>query len=374
MFSEVMTNALYKDILISFSIFLAFLLLRKVFVSYVFKFLLRMAGKIPTDVLKNILTVFERPARVLFIILGLYFSLLYLPYVDAAQDIITRLFRSSIIVLVAWGIYNLDIVYSGLLKNIGKNIGIQFDEIIVPFLSKIIKLITVLLAISIIAQEWDYEVSGFIAGLGLGGLAFALAAQDSLSNLFGGMVIIVDKPFTVGDWISTPSVEGIVEDITFRSTKVRTFAQAIVTVPNSKLANEPITNWAAMGKRQITFHLKVAYSTPRAKLEKCVERIKTTLIEHPDVHKQTIFVVFDRYNDSSLDIFLYFFTITTVWQEFLMVKQDINFKIMRILEEEGVSMGLPTTNVHLESRPDLKVNPQQLDDVELNKPESALAE
>lgn len=209
---------------------------------------------------------------------------------------------------------------------------------------------------------------------GLGGLAFALAAQDSLSNLFGGMVIIVDKPFTVGDWISTPSVEGIVEDITFRSTKVRTFAQAIVTVPNSKLANEPITNWAAMGKRQITFHLKVAYSTPRAKLEKCVERIKTTLIEHPDVHKQTIFVVFDRYNDSSLDIFLYFFTITTVWQEFLMVKQDINFKIMRILEEEGVSMGLPTTNVHLESRPDLKVNPQQLDDVELNKPESALAE
>jgi MscS family membrane protein len=374
MFSEVMTNALYKDILISFSIFLAFLLLRKVFVSYVFKFLLRMAGKIPTDVLKNILTVFERPARVLFIILGLYFSLLYLPYVDAAQDIITRLFRSSIIVLVAWGIYNLDIVYSGLLKNIGKNIGIQFDEIIVPFLSKIIKLITVLLAISIIAQEWDYEVSGFIAGLGLGGLAFALAAQDSLSNLFGGMVIIVDKPFTVGDWISTPSVEGIVEDITFRSTKVRTFAQAIVTVPNSKLANEPITNWAAMGKRQITFHLKVAYSTPRAKLEKCVERIKTMLIKHPDVHKQTIFVVFDRYNDSSLDIFLYFFTITTVWQEFLMVKQDINFKIMRILEEEGVSMGLPTTNVHLESRPDLKVNPQQLDDVELNKPESALAE
>ncbi len=374
MFSEVMTNALYKDILISFSIFLAFLLLRKVFVSYVFKFLLRMAGKIPTDVLKNILTVFERPARVLFIILGLYFSLLYLPYVDAAQDIITRLFRSSIIVLVAWGIYNLDIVYSGLLKNIGKNISIQFDEIIVPFLSKIIKLITVLLAISIIAQEWDYEVSGFIAGLGLGGLAFALAAQDSLSNLFGGMVIIVDKPFTVGDWISTPSVEGIVEDITFRSTKVRTFAQAIVTVPNSKLANEPITNWAAMGKRQITFHLKVAYSTPRAKLEKCVERIKTMLIKHPDVHKQTIFVVFDRYNDSSLDIFLYFFTITTVWQEFLMVKQDINFKIMKILEEEGVSMGLPTTNVHLESRPDLKVNSQQLDDVELNKPESVLAE
>lgn len=172
MFSEVMTNALYKDILISFSIFLAFLLLRKVFVSYVFKFLLRMAGKIPTDVLKNILTVFERPARVLFIILGLYFSLLYLPYVDAAQDIITRLFRSSIIVLVAWGIYNLDIVYSGLLKNIGKNIGIQFDEIIVPFLSKIIKLITVLLAISIIAQEWDYEVSGFIAGLGPGRPSF----------------------------------------------------------------------------------------------------------------------------------------------------------------------------------------------------------
>ena len=99
-----------------------------------------------------------------------------------------------------------------------------------------------------VAQEWDYRIDGFIAGLGLGGLAFSLAAKDTLSNVFGGLVVILDKPFSIGDWIKTPSVEGTVEDISFRSTKVRTFAQALVTVPNATLANEPVTNWTRMGK------------------------------------------------------------------------------------------------------------------------------
>src|SRR5690606_15315239 len=96
---------------------------------------------------------------------------------------------------------------------------------------------------AIIADEFGYNINGFVAGLGLGGLAISLAAKDALANLFGGIIIITEKPFTIGQWIQTPSVEGIVEGISFRSTKIRTFAQAIVTVPNNTLANEPITNW-----------------------------------------------------------------------------------------------------------------------------------
>ncbi len=133
---------------------------------------------------------------------------------------------------------------------------------------------------------------------------------------FGGVVIITDKPFSIGDWIESSSVEGVVEDINFRSTKVRTFAQALVTVPNSVLANEAITNWTKMGRRQISFKLGVTYSTPKEKLDKCITEIREMLKNHSDIHPQTIFVNFDGFNDSSLDIFLYFFTKSTDWGEF----------------------------------------------------------
>jgi len=143
-------------------------------------------------------------------------------------------------------------------------------------------------------------------------------------------------------------VEGTVEDITFRSTKIRTFAQALVTVPNSSLANEPITNWSRMGKRRITFHLGVTYSTTRDKLEKCVKSIRKMLEEHPGIHKETIFVNFERFNDSSLDIFMYFFTNTTNWGEYLNVREDVNFRIMEILEQEGVSVAFPSRSIYIE--------------------------
>ncbi|MFA1822484.1 mechanosensitive ion channel family protein [Virgibacillus oceani] len=124
--------------------------------------------------------------------------------------------------------------------------------------SRTLRIVIIAISFSIIAQEFGYDVNGFVAGLGIGGLAFALAAKDALANMFGGIIIITKKPFTIGDWVLTPSVEGTVEDISFRSTKVRTFAQALVTVPNATLSNEPITNWSKMGKRQITFNSRLS--------------------------------------------------------------------------------------------------------------------
>lgn len=236
-------------------------------------------------------------------------------------NFVLKVFRSCIVVLVAWVLYIMieSLVAEDLKARFGAN------NILVPFVCKATRFVILVLALMIVAVEWGYDVNGLITGLGLGGLAFALAAKDALSNIFGGIVIILDKPFTIGEWISTPSVGGTVEDITFWSTKIRTFAQALVTVPNATLANEPITNWSRMGKRRITFHLGVTYSTPRRKLEKCVKAIRQMLEGHPEVHKETIFVYFERFGESSLDIFLYFFTKTTKWQEYLSLREDINF-------------------------------------------------
>jgi hypothetical protein len=150
-----------------------------------------------------------------------------------------------------------------------------------------------------VANEWGYDVNGFIAGLGLGGLALALAAQNALANLFGGLIIILEKPFSIGDWIATPSVEGTVETITFRSTLIRGFDQAVITVPNATLANEPITNHTRMGKRRIFYYLGLSYATTGQEMETCVKRIRQMLNDHPDIHKETIMVNFESFGHDS---------------------------------------------------------------------------
>lgn len=201
-----------------------------------------------------------------------------------------------------------------------------------------------------IAQEFNYDVNGFVAGLGLGGLAFALAAKDTISNFFGGIIIITEKPFTIGDWVETSSVTGGVEDITFRSTRFRTAQGALVTVPNSTLSMEAITNWTRMTKRQVTFSVRVSYATPIDRLERCITRLREMLREHEGVHDDTIMVNFDVFADSYYNLFFNFYTKTIVWAESLDVRQDINRRIIDIFAEEGVEFAYPGQNVFVKQK------------------------
>ncbi len=228
--------------------------------------------------------------------------------------------------------------------------GLATDQILIPFLSKFARVILVALAVSVVAEEMGYNVNQFIAGLGIGGLALALAAQQTLSNIFAGFMIIIDKYFSVGDWIYSPSVEGVVEEVNFRTTKVRTFAKSLVTVPNAQLTSEAVTNWSKMPKRRVVFHLGVTYTTPREKLQQCVNDIRGMLENHPEVHKEKIMVFFEQFNDSSLDIFIYYFTVQTDWEEHLRVKEDVNFKIMELLENRGVSVAFPSRSIYFENQ------------------------
>lgn len=180
-------------------------------------------------------------------------------------------------------------------------------------------------------------------------MAIALAAKDTLGNILGGIIIILEKPFSKGDWILTPSVEGVVEDITFRSSKIRTFADAVVTVPNSTLADQPITNWSRMGKRRITFTLNVAVDTEPNNLRSAIERIEQYLMEDPAIDPGTIMVRFNEIKESSLGIFLYYFSKTVAWKDHLTVRQDTQLEMMRILAEEGVKLAYPVQRILLEN-------------------------
>lgn len=338
----------WQEWLIAAGILLLFLSLRKWIVNYLFIFILRIAHKTPTELVSNVLLSFEKPLRLFLVFLGAFAALRYLPLPEQIDGILLQIFRTLIVIHIAWGLYNLSAASSKVFSKVGEKIDVQVDDILLPFLSKIIRFAVIVMALSIIADEWGYNVSGFVAGLGLGGLAFALAAQDSLSNFFGGVIIITEKPFTLGDWIKTPSVEGFVEDISFRSTAIRTFADTLVTVPNSTLAHEPIENLQKMERRQVTFNLGVMYSTPREKISRCVERFKDLLQNHEQVDQQLIIVRFTEFNESSLDIFLYFFTVPTAWDEHLQVKEEINLRLMEILEDEGVQIAFPSRSLYME--------------------------
>ncbi len=339
-----------QEIGIAVIIFISFMLFRKFLTGYIFNLIYKLSAKRGTELDKNILLAFESPLRLFFIVLGIYSAVIYLPLNMEHQLWFGKIFRSSIIVLIAAGFYNLFDANSVIVNRIQTIFDIELDQTLIPFLSKFARLLVIIFTFTIVAQEWNYDINGLIAGLGLGGLAIALAAKDALANIFGGIVIIIDKPFKIGDWISTSNLEGTVEDVTFRSTKIRTFADSVVTVPNSTLANEAITNWSRMDKRRITFNLGVAYATPKNKLENCIAKISAMLYNHPDIHKETIFVNFDKFSESSLDIFLYFFTITTNWGEYLKIREDIHLKIMGILEEEGVSIAFPSRSIYIESK------------------------
>ncbi|TWI55868.1 mechanosensitive ion channel family protein [Halalkalibacter nanhaiisediminis] len=344
----------WTDVGIAIAIFIVFLLFRKLFTTYIFKIIVATSRKTPTELFTNILLSFERPLRAFWVVLGTYLALVYLPFNFTTIDFVEHLYRSFIIMLIGWGIYNYTSIHSMTFIRLARKVEIDEDSMLVPFVSKLLRFAVIALIIVIIASEWGYDISGFVAGLGLGGLAFALAAQDTIGNFFGGIIIITEKPFSKGDWIETPSVEGVVEDITFRSTQIRTFSDAIVTVPNSTLANEPITNWSQMKKRRISFSLGIEYGTPSDKIEICARRIESLLRSNEEVDQDLIMVRFDQFSESSYDIFIYFFTKTTAWAEWFRVKEEINFTILNILEEEGVSVSIPTSNIYLENEEQMK--------------------
>ncbi|MDO7904839.1 mechanosensitive ion channel family protein [Paenibacillus sp. JX-17] len=292
---------------------------------------------------------FEKPVRALIIVLSLYLAIYTLSDSSwAGLRILGKLFRSTGVILMSWGFYRLSASSSLLLESISRRIGLDESSMLIPFLSKTIRVVMIIISVTVVGAEWGFQFNGLIAGMGLGSLAVALAAKETLSNILAGIVIITEKPFSKGDWIMTPSVEGIVEDITFRSSRIRTFADSLVTVPNATIADQPITNWSKMGKRRINFTLHVELKTDPVRLQTAVERLEAALQDDPRVAPGLLMVRFNEFRESGLGIFFYFFTNTTVWAEHLTARQELNFMIMRILDEEGVRLAYPAQRILIE--------------------------
>ncbi|KGA98890.1 mechanosensitive ion channel protein [Alkalihalobacillus alcalophilus ATCC 27647 = CGMCC 1.3604] len=340
-----LSNLHWEDFAVALGIFLIFLLFRKVFTKYIYKLILAVSRKTPAETVTNLLMSFEKPLRWFWVIIGTYLALLYLPFHITTVNFVQQIYSSFIIALFGWGFFNYFSQHSTMFTKLAKKTNLEEDSMLIPFLSKFIRAAIVVLTFVIILSENGVEIGAFVAGLGVAGLAISLAAQDTISNFLGGVVIVTEKPFSKGDWIETPTIEGTVEDISFRSTQIRTFSDTIVTIPNSTIANDPITNWSTMRKRRVDFELGIMFDTPTERVEKAVQDIEKMLRSHEGVHQDVIMVNFTEFRESRLGIFIYYFTKTTIWSEYLNVKEDVNKKILNILKEDKVDVAIPSQNL-----------------------------
>ncbi len=225
----------------------------------------------------------------------------------------------------------------------------DFDVTTVHALSKLARLLIVVLSVITVAQSLGFNIGALLALGGVGGIAVGLAAKDLLANFFGGLTIYLDRPFKVGEWIRSPdkSIEGTVEYISWRHTRIRAFNKNPIYVPNSVFTSIVVENPSRMSHRRIKETLGLRYDD-FAQVEVIVQEVKALLNDHPDMdNTQTLIVNFNQFGASSLDIMIYAFTKTRDWIEYHSVKQDVLLKIGRIVESHGAEIAFPTQTLHL---------------------------
>ncbi len=223
----------------------------------------------------------------------------------------------------------------------------KLDDQLVPFLKDAIKVLIVIFSILIVlGMVFKVNVSALIGGLGIGGLAIALAAQESLANLLGSFTIFLDKPFTVGDTIDFNGIIGTVEKVGFRSTRIRTLDKSFVTVPNKSLVGAPLNNITESTHRRARFTIGVLYSTPPDVLKNIIAEIHDVLLRHEQTNDEPQ-VFFFEYGESSLNILVTFLVNTNQFALFAKVKEEINYKIYEIVLRNGSDFAFPTRTVHM---------------------------
>lgn len=229
----------------------------------------------------------------------------------------------------------------------------DFDKHTVEAIGKLLRASVIITSFLVMLQTMGYSISGVLAFGGIGGIAIGFAAKDLLANFFGGLIVYLDRPFTVGDWIRSDDreIEGTVESIGWRVTRIRTFDKRPLYVPNSVFTSIAVQNPSRMTNRRIYETIGIRYDDAH-KMADIVKQVKIMLQNHEDIDSnQTLIVNFNSFAASSIDFFVYTFTNTTDWVRFHEIKQDVLLKIMEIIEQKGAEIAFPTSTLHVQSLP-----------------------
>jgi MscS family membrane protein len=339
-------------IIIALAIFFGFMLIRGLFSKYVLSHLHNWAAKSTTKLDDKIIDALIPPIRFIPVILGIFFAGQYMEPGEDAMDLLMKFERSLIAFTMFWALHRILEPLSHGLKKLEK----LLTKAMMAWIFKALKVLVVFIGAAVILEIWGIAVGPLLAGLGLFGAAVALGAQDLFKNLIGGITIIAEKRFHPGEWIKVDGVvEGTVEDIGFRSTKVRRFDKAPVHVPNSNLSDAVVTNFSRMTHRRIKWKIGIVYGASVEQLQIIRDGIMEYITENDafaSPEEVSTFVRVDSFNASSIDFLVYCFTKTTNWGEWLEIKESFAIKIKEIVEEKaGSGFAFPSQSIYIENLP-----------------------
>lgn len=332
-------------------IFIGFLLLRRFFTKIIMGRLNALTRRTKTTLDDDALEVIKRPLEFLPIILGLFFATEFLSLEGSVAEMADKLIRSLIVFVIFWSLVRLVKPFSVFAKRLET----VLTSSMVDWLIKAVNVAFIFIAAATILEIWGIKIGPIIAGLGLFGVAVALGAQDLCKNLISGILILAEQRFNIGDWIRVDGmVEGTVESIGFRSTLVRRFDKAPVFVPNASLSDQSVINFSEMTHRRINWIIGVEYGTTIEQLRQIRNGIEAYILTNDSfANPPTVptFVRIDKFNDSSIDIMVYCFTNTTVWGDWLEIKELLAYEIKKIVEKAGTGFAFPSQSIYVESMP-----------------------
>lgn len=332
------------NILIAIIIITSFCMLSSV-VSY-FTIKLFMKNEKKKEKIKA--NAFYLPLKILIIFIGLYVAVYIMSFPKSIVTLWKKIFKIVLICLVAKGIVNIVDPKSEIAKKLRKKGASKEDRTVANFTGRILKYVVYICAAFFIATELGYnDISGLVAGLGIGGAIVALAAQDVVKSLIAGMSILSDKPFLVGDWIDVGGNEGTVIDISFRCTKLRTNRNTIITLPNTTITESSVVNWSKMKQRRYELNLKLPLEINSDTLDTVINRIRFVLQSNEKVVPDTVEIHFDIIEQTGNNINLYLYTYETEYADFLQFRQEVNMQILKILESENVKLAYPGQNIYM---------------------------
>lgn len=259
----------------------------------------------------------------------------------------TKLYLGIIVGIITWIVYKVEYLYEQFFTDLNAKLSLIDNTVFIRYLSRIINFITLAIGFAVMLTILIPDLSRLVTGVGIGGAAVALVAKDSLASIFSGMFLLLDKPFVISDWISIDDIEGIVEDISFRSTRIRTFSQGLVIIPNNTINNANITNWSRMEKRRVAFELGVSYDTTPEQIQLCTHEIQLVLSRIDGVEKETSTVHFTSFGDYSLNIQIIYYTTATQLADYLAIKEQVNLKILELCHQYHIEIAFPTQTILL---------------------------
>ena len=366
LFLDVWNNGVFginaTDIIISLIIFLLFYLLRRLIARFILNRLSRIVTKTTTKIDDAVIEVLDGPLKFFPVVIGFFIASSYLELSKENQDFIDLLNRSLITIFIFWLLHQLIIPFSFVIKNFES----KLSKPLVDWTLKGLKILVIVLGAVAILELWGIRVGPVIAGLGLFGVAVALGAQDLFKNLISGIMILMEKRFTVGDVILVSGeVEGVVEQIGFRSTLVRRFDSTPVMVPNYKFAEQSVTNFTRRHHRRIRWLIGLEYRTDIDQLRNIRNEISALIKNENDFAKNdnaSFYVRIDSFSESSIDMLVQAFTVTNDWGEYLKIKEDLAVKIIEIVEKNKAGFAFPSQAIYVESLPNENIeifNPKQ---------------